>query len=340
MKKNKIIINILLTIVLITTLSVNATATDIIENDNQNNIENEIQNPPEINPPEEDNNNNLDDETQNPDNNDGGESEDNTNTTPEQGDDGTTQEPEIIEPPTQTPQEPTGEQPSYNQPTNNEQQEKKSENANLRLLQIDIEGLEPEFDPSVTQYYLLVDLTVEGINITAVAEDSNARVSIYGNTDLQEGENTITITVEAEAGNTKTYIITVTKTDDAERANANIKTLSLKGFSVYPTFKSNIYNYNLTINEKISQFEIFVETVNENATYEIIGNQNLQEGDNIIKIIVTAEDGLTKREYKINAFISSKNVQLQEQSKAPAIIALGVIGALIIGIVVVLIKKK
>ena len=31
-------------------------------------------------------------------------------------------------------------------------------------------------------------------------------------------------------------------------ANANLKTLEVGNFSIYPDFKRNIYNYNLTIN--------------------------------------------------------------------------------------------
>ena len=214
-----------------------------------------------------------------------------------------------------------------------------SENADLRNLILDVEGLAPEFDKNITEYYLIVDLSIEEINIEAYPEDINSIVMIDGNTDLQEGENTISITVRAEAGNTKTYTINVTKTDDVDMVNANLKNLSVKGFNFYPSFKNNIYNYNLTINEKVSQLEITVEPEIEEATYKIIGNENLVEGDNLIKIIVTAKDGTAKREYKLNVYISSKSVELQEVNKIPAVVILSILGVAIIGTAIAISKK-
>ena len=233
------------------------------------------------------------------------------------------------------------ENPIKTEPTDTENTvvQVKSENADLKKLILDIEGLSPEFDKDITEYYLIVDLSIEEISIEAYPDDINSIVMIDGNTDLQEGENTISITVRAEAGNTKTYTIYVTKTDDVDMVNANLKSLSVKGFNFYPSFKNNIYNYNLTINEKISQLEITVEPEIEEATYEIIGNENLVEGDNLIKIIVTAKDGAAKREYKLNVFISSKNVELQETNKTPAIVLLSVLGVAIIGTAISISKK-
>ena len=218
--------------------------------------------------------------------------------------------------------------------------ETKSENANLRTLILNVEGLSPEFDKDITDYYLIVDLSVENINIEAYPEDRNSIVMIEGNENLEQGENTITITVKADAGNTKTYTINVTKTDDIDMVNANLKSLSVKGFNFYPTFKSNIYNYNLTINEQLSQLEIIVEPEIEGATYEIVGNENLVEGDNLIKIIVTAQDEMAKREYKLNVFMSSKSVEIQETNKTTAIVLLAVLGVCIIGTAIAISKRR
>ena len=54
------------------------------------------------------------------------------------------------------------------------------------------------------------------ITVSAPAKDGGAKVTVSGNDDLQDGENTITCTVTAEDGETtKTYTIVVTKSDDA-----------------------------------------------------------------------------------------------------------------------------
>ena len=69
------------------------------------------------------------------------------------------------------------------------------------------------------------------------------------------------------------------------------------------------------------------------------GNENLVEGDNLIKIIVTAKDGVAKRVYKLNVYISSKNVEIQETNKTPAIVLLSVLGIAIIGTSIAIVKK-
>ena len=225
----------------------------------------------------------------------------------------------------------------YNSNSNNNS---KSDNANLKSLSLDAKGLFPEFNKNTTEYYLVVDLTVEEINVQATAENEKATVTITGNKNLEEGQNTIQIVVKAEDGTIKNYFIYVTKTDDVEGTNANLKVLSVLGWSFYPQFNPNIYSYSLTINEKITTLEIVAETENNESTYKIEGNNHLQEGDNIIKIIVTSKDGETTREYKINTFISSKVVTIKEENKITAIILIGVLGIAILATTVAIIKKK
>ena len=228
--------------------------------------------------------------------------------------------------------------PSYESQTTNSKV--KSENANLNSLVLEETDLAPEFKPSITEYTAIVGLDVENIKVVAKTEDSEATVTVKGNKDLEEGENTITIVVEAEAGNTKTYTIKVTKTLDEEKMNARLKSLIVQGFNIYPSFQNNIYNYNLNISEEILKLDISAETENEKATFIIEGNDNLKNGDNLIKIIVTAEDGVTTNEYKINVFINSNVVKAQLESKLPALILLAVLGVTAIILTVMLIKKN
>ena len=228
--------------------------------------------------------------------------------------------------------------PSYESQTTNNKT--KSENANLRSLALEGTDLAPEFKASITSYTAIVGLDVENIKVTAEPEDSEATVTVKGNKGLEEGENTITVVVEAEAGNTKTYTINVTKTLNEEAMNTRLKSLIVQGFNIYPSFQSNIYNYNLDISEELSKLDISVETENEKATFVIEGNEDLKQGDNLVKIIVTAEDGETTNEYKINVFINSNVVKAQLESKLPALILLAVLGVTAIILTVMLIKKN
>ena len=76
------------------------------------------------------------------------------------------------------------EYPSYNPPR---YEESKSENANLRIIKI--ENMEPEFDKDTTEYYLTVDLNTEKIDIETYTDSEKAKVAIYGNENLKEGNS-------------------------------------------------------------------------------------------------------------------------------------------------------
>lgn len=323
---------IILSIAIIVSMSIKSLAIDDndISNDNtDNNLENNVDNGEDNSA--DDNQNNTGSEEENPE-----EKPDNKPekpSTPENNNNPSDEKNTEVQPPKQN-------KPNNNPSRNEEDDETKSDNTNLKSLKVDVEGLSPEFDKNITEYYLIVDLTIEEVNVEAVPEDEKSKITITGNSDLQEGENTVKILVKAENGNTKTYTINITKTNDLEKVNATLKSLSVKGFNFYPSFKTNIYNYNLTVNEKLTQLEILAETEIEEATYEIIGNENLKEGDNLIKVIVTAKDGETKREYKINVYLSNKSVEAQKTNMTIAIVMLSVLSIAIVATVVLIIKKR
>lgn len=217
----------------------------------------------------------------------------------------------------------------------------KSNDANLRDLKVDAEGMTPEFSRNVTEYYLIVDLSVEKVKVTATPADSKATVQVTGNDKLEEGENTIKITVTAEDGTKKEYIIHVTKTKDKEKANANLKTLNIDGYDLSPDFKPNIYNYTLALNEAIESLNVTAEAEKEKAKVKIEGNDDLKEGENLIEISVTAEDGITIVKYKVKVFIDTKVVNVVEESKLPGIILLVVLVTCVVAIIAgVIIKKR
>ena len=76
------------------------------------------------------------------------------------------------------------------------------------------------------------------------------------------------------------------------------------------------------------------------TTREVEGNENLQEGENIIKINVTAANGETVRIYKINTYISLDRVEVQEEDKIPAIVLIAVLGICIIVLGISIVVKN
>lgn len=90
-----------------------------------------------------------------------------------------------------------------------------SSDCNLKSLVISPGVLSPAFSPSTTYYTTSVDADVENLVINAVANDSNAQVSVkYANLDM--GANKTYVIVTAQNGETKTYTIDTTRGDIQE----------------------------------------------------------------------------------------------------------------------------
>lgn len=173
--------------------------------------------------------------------------------------------------------------------TEQEKESNKSDNNNLKSLEIGAYDLTPEFDADVTEYSLKIDDTVDVLQITAEAEDEKADVKISGNDNLLLGENVIEIKVTAEDESVKTYKINVTK---GELPKVELETLTVEGYSITPEFESDVYEYELTINDvSIKELTLNVQAKDEDATIEILGNENFELGKNIITILVKTGEG-------------------------------------------------
>lgn len=87
--------------------------------------------------------------------------------------------------------------------------------------------------------------------------------------------------------------------NEEEKANANLKSLTVEGFSLSPSFSADVLEYSMQVEMETEKLNITAEAENEKATVKIEGNETLAEGENIVKIIVTAEDGTTTKTYTI-----------------------------------------
>lgn len=192
-----------------------------------------------------------------------------------------------------------------------------SENAYLQVLRLDREGIVPTFNKDVYQYYLTIPSIINEIEVLAISENPNAKVEITGNTNLENEINTINITVMSEnQSQKKVYSIQVTKTDDFEMANTNLEILAIENYLLNPPFDTNKTNYNIEISNTVKELKIFAVPENENAKVNIIGNDNLKVGNNLITVTVTSANGVTKKDYIIKVYkrdLEEENVFLEEQ---------------------------
>jgi len=193
----------------------------------------------------------------------------------------------------------TGGTQSGGSQSGNNNQSTKSSNNNLKTLQLDVEGINPIFNKKQTQYYISILENISQININAIPEDEKAKVEIIGNNNISVGNSVIKIIVIAENGNKKEYIINVTKANNLEITNANLENLAIENYTLVPEFDTNIIEYTVEIPADVATLNILAIPQKENATVTIQGNENLQVGDNLIKISVVAADGTTSKEYNI-----------------------------------------
>ena len=221
----------------------------------------------------------------------------------------------------------------------------KSNNANLKTLEVktsdeNLVEITPKFDPSVYQYKAEVSSETKTVIVNVTMEDEKSNVIINGaDEELKSGEdNKITITVTAEDGTKKQYVLNVSR--GAKSADATIASLKIKQLKDFK-LEEGKYKYTVTIPKSVTKLDIIVTTSNENATYEIKGNNNLKAGSNI-KIIVTAEDG-TKKEYILtvsNSKASKKLINVKAEKNPLVVLLLSLTGFALIGGIIYTIRKK
>lgn len=225
-------------------------------------------------------------------------------------------------------------------------EEEKSNNKDLKSLEVDGYEITPEFSADVTQYSLIIDENVDVLNVKAVADDEKAKVEITGNDNLLIGENTIEIKVIAEDETEKTYKINVTKGEEPE---LELSKLTVEGYNITPEFKPDVHEYTLTINDvNVTSLNLEALSDMENASVEIAGNTDLELGENIITILVKSEDGEETSTYQIVVNIEEPVVVEEENQLIHGIsnddlyfygaIVLG--GLLLIIIIVIIAKHK
>lgn len=177
--------------------------------------------------------------------------------------------------------------------------EKENTNAYLRDLTVTNATINPSFNKEIYKYNVSVDSNTSSLDLTAVAEDSTATVTIAGNKDFKTGINVITINVKTIDGIEKNYQIIVNKNANSTSTLAN---LEVEGYNISPDFTEDNLDYNLTIPYTVDDLNVLFTKKDDKETVEITGNTNLIAGQiNVVEVKVTAED-LTTTTYRINVY--------------------------------------
>ena len=181
-------------------------------------------------------------------------------------------------------------------------------------MRVNREGINPIFDKSIKEYYLLVDENVRELDITAIPENDEAQVNITGNKNLKNGLNKIKIKVTSkDKTKTNEYTINVTKTSNEKNANADLEMLAIEYFELIPEFDKNVTNYSVEVSNEVDKLNILAISSDESAKVDISGNENLKIGNNNIIINITAKNGVTNKKYYINVHRRSNEEEIRNE---------------------------
>ena len=178
----------------------------------------------------------------------------------------------------------------------------------LKSLRLNVEGIVPDFETDIYDYSLTLPeqlKEIKDIEVQTIAENENAKIEVSGNKNLKDGLNIINVVVTNQEKRQE-YKIKVTKTQNLEMANTNLENLAIEYAILSPEFNEQITRYNTQVANEINQLNILAIPENEQGKVEILGNNNLNEGNNKIEIKVTAPNGFTQRVYEINVYKRNK----------------------------------
>jgi uncharacterized repeat protein (TIGR02543 family) len=190
-----------------------------------------------------------------------------------------------------------------------------SSDATLTDLSLSSGILSPAFATGTTSYTASVANSVStGYTVTATKSQSTATINQYlgasGTTaftgNLSVGANIIRILVTAPDGITQeTYTVTVTR---AASADATLSGLALSSGTLSPAFTSGTTSYTASVANSVSTGYTVTVTKSQSTatTNQYLGASgttafagNLTVGDNIIRTVVTAQDGTTTSTYTV-----------------------------------------
>ena len=252
----------------------------------------------------------------------------------------------------------------------------KSNNANLQMIEtqpVDFKGFSPN---KQSGYSVTLENDADRITFSYKKANSNSTVNIINKTNgdtgktwvkVSEGENIINLIVTAEDGTQKTYTINVTRKTKDDNSTENETTeettnettsedevedptaqafgltkLSIAGVDLQPQFQTDVYEYRIELKENLDKLDIEAIATEENANVEITGNENLQDGENVITILVKGDTEDKNIAYQI---IVNKSVENQEETntntnKIKNIIIISTVAVLVLIVIIIIVVSK
>ncbi len=201
--------------------------------------------------------------------------------------------------------------------------------------------LEPDFDPGHMNYQVLAPHSTTRLTLRVETHHDGATYEIFPRDaddataghqlELAEGENRVRVVVHAEdAVTTRTYSMTVVRAAPPA-SEARLRDLEVSGTQLQPRFNAQVLSYRVDLPHTSETATLRLSALDSSASIDVdpadadflaSGYQvDLDVGNNLVTIIVTAEDGATTRTYALTI------VRATPPSSDASLSALGVTGA-------------
>lgn len=132
---------------------------------------------------------------------------------------------------------------------------------------------------------------------TTIKVTSSRILDFDSEKEVTSDKGSLTINIGTASSNSK---------EDNKSSDNSLKSLSVDGYSLNPEFNKDTLEYSLDLKEDVRKIKVNAEKNDDKATITGGGEIDVNEGQNTISIVVTAENG-SSRTYKINAFVSEKS---------------------------------
>ena len=144
---------------------------------------------------------------------------------------------------------------------------------------------------------------------TATAVKKGTELTLTGtSTETIDGYTWYRVTYQGSTKYIASSLITYNKPDDKDNkdeenkddnkdeksSNKNLSSLKIDGIDMTPTFSKDTTQYTAHVDGDVDELKINAKAEDSKAKVAIEGNKGLKEGDNIIKVKVTAEDETTR----------------------------------------------
>ena len=244
---------------------------------------------------------------------------------------------------------------------------KEEVNIGLETLSSNVGEFDKEFDSEVTEYILTIPEGTTEITLSGSLINENSEVTGLSQYTIDSDNMTVTVVVTDSEGNEKVYTINVVRlvneskeetVEEKEKeevvetpvvapivyyvysSNNYLKSLNVKDYEI--DFNKNTLEYKLIVKPDVKFLDITAIAEDYRSRVEINGNEEFKEGENVVTIKVTAENG-DVREYKVLVDKQAKEEKVVDEEensgKAEKIVIIILIILVVLGLLYLIFKK-